>query len=417
MSHENACCLIVDPYVSTKMVCESLHKKGIRCIALISYLEMSKSSFNSSLFEKVIHLTKENKENVLRELQEEKVDFVQAGREYSVGIADEIATRLCPKYANSPSTSFQRMNKYDMQEAVRKAGLRATLQYKIKYTELSQEDFKQLEKFSFPVILKPLEASGSLGVKICSTKEDIHKNLKEATREHTPTGGAVSGMVVQELLKGDEYIVDSMSLQGNHINTCVFRYGKILHQQIPIYRYADVIDPKTTEAKLCSDYIKKTLDAIGLNNGLSHAEVFLTPDGPCLVEINPRVSGMNGFLNHIARCVLGINQVDVLAELIRDKQAIHDFLSKQFSLKCHGRIIIVQNFHEKILEEFNARGLLQTLPSYEHHQSFIKAGQKHHGVKVLTDAVAYISLVHKDYKQIEQDSKLIWQWESENQLF
>lgn len=405
-------CLLIDPYVSTEMLAETLHKQGVFCIALFTYHESSAKS----AFDKVIHLTKENKEAVLRELEREKIDFVQAGREYSVDIADEMARQLCPKYANASSTSFQRMNKYEMQEAVRKAGLRAALQYKINAAALSQEDIKQLKKFHFPVIVKPLEASGSLGVKVCSTIDDIHKSLKEVMGKTTPMGSAVEGVVVQELLKGDEYIVDSISLEGNHVNTCIFRYGKILHHQVPIYRYVDVIDFESKEAKLCSDYIKKVLDAIGLNNGLSHAELFLTPEGACLVEVNPRISGMSGFLNHVARRVFGVNQVDILAEVIKEKKAIHRFTSKQFKAGAHSRIVIVQNFQPRTLNEFNAKGLLQTLASYDQHRSFITAGQQHTETKVLTDAIAYVSLVHPSQKQIEEDSNQIWRWEAEGQL-
>ena len=421
MSQKNPCCLLIDPYVSTKMVCETLHKKGIRCIALFTYHEIFSESalarFKLSVFDKVIHLSNENREDVLRELEQEKVDFIQAGREYSVNISDEIAMKLCSKYANSPSTSFQRMNKYEMQEAVRKAGLRATMQHKIPHAWLSQKDIEELKKFHFPVIVKPMEASGSLGVKVCATIEDIQLTLKEVSGKKTPLGSEVLGVVVQELLKGDEYIVDSISLQGNHLNTCVFRYGKTLHHQIPIYRYVDVLNFESKEAKLCSEYIQKSLRAIGLNNGLSHAELFLSPEGACLVEINPRVSGLYGFLNHVARCVFGMNQVDVLAEIIKDKEAMLAFISKQFKARCHSRIIIVQNFHPKTLDEFNSKSLLQSLVSYDQHQSFIQAGQEHSGAKVLSDAIAYISLVHSNPKQIEEDSQKIWHWEKEGLLF
>lgn len=417
MTKKKPTCLFIDPYVSSEMISDTMHQKKIRCIALFTYIENLKIPFKNELFDEIIYFKKDNQQEILNNLKKDGISFVQSGREYSLEFSDEIAAQLCPKYANNPSTTFQRVDKFEMQEAIRKFGLRATLQHKLVHAKMTKNDRDKLEKFHYPVILKPLEASGSLGINVCITFSEIQKSFKESMGKRTPLGSIVEGVVVQELLQGDEYIVDSMSLGGQHATTCVFRYGKTLHDQTPIYRYADVISFKTDEAKSCCEYIKKTLHAIGLNNGLSHAELFLTPEGPCLVEVNARISGLRGFLNHVARRVFGINQVDVLAEIIKNPTDIQKYLSLYSEERCHGRVVVIQNFHQKILSEFNSKGLLQSLPSYDCYQSFIKSGQQHHGAKVLSDAIAFVSLVHSNQQQIEEDSERIWEWEQNHQLF
>lgn len=415
------CCLLVDPFVSTTMTCNTLHEKGIRCIALLTplevYSEEYRKRFDYALFEKVIQLTAENKQEILQQLQTENIIFVQAGRDYSVQISDEFSMALCPQYANSSQTSKQRMNKFKMQEVVSRAGLKSTFQYQLIQPTLTQKDLENLQQFNFPVILKPLESSGSFGVKLCSSIDDISSTLPNLFGQKTISDGVVNGVVIQERLTGHEYVVDSMSLQGTHINTCIFRYGKSLHENKPIYRYVDVVDNILPEVKSCSRYIKSALDAIGLNNGLSHAELFLTPTGPCLVEINPRVSGLSGFINYAAKCVYGFNQLDVLAEVIINSAAISDFAERQFKPRCHARIVLIQNFYHRILRAFNTDGLLEQLSSYDSHQPLMKEGYAHKGAKDLSDVIALVVLTHQDPKQIESDTQQIWQWEQEHKLF
>lgn len=48
------------------------------------------------------------------------------------------------------------------------------------------------------------------------------------------------------------------------------------------------------EAKVLIPYTRGVLDAMGVSHGASHAEIMMTPDGPCLVEMNCRTNGGDG---------------------------------------------------------------------------------------------------------------------------
>ena len=51
------------------------------------------------------------------------------------------------------------------------------------------------------------------------------------------------------------------------------------------------IDSESHEAKILIPYCRAILDAMGVKHGASHAEIIVTPDGPCLVEMNCRANG------------------------------------------------------------------------------------------------------------------------------
>merc|ERR1719221_1561782 len=58
-------------------------------------------------------------------------------------------------------------------------------------------------------------------------------------------------------------------------------------------------------------YVRRVLDALGIQNGPTHGEVIMTDDGPCLVEMNCRAAGADGCLLPIQRALTGgVSQVD-----------------------------------------------------------------------------------------------------------
>ena len=65
------------------------------------------------------------------------------------------------------------------------------------------------------------------------------------------------------------------------------------------------VDTASLEAKLLLNYTNRVLDALGMKNGASHAEVILTPTGPCLVEMNCRVQGGDGNWRPLAQALTG----------------------------------------------------------------------------------------------------------------
>lgn len=54
-------------------------------------------------------------------------------------------------------------------------------------------------------------------------------------------------------------------------------------------------------------YVRGVLNAVGYDNGISHTEVKLTPNGPRVVEVNPRTAG-----NYIVELIERVTEVNLL---------------------------------------------------------------------------------------------------------
>jgi hypothetical protein len=174
-----------------------------------------------------------------------------------------------------------RRDKKIQQELVRAAGLRAVRQAGgNQWSDV--EEFLQTE--SYPVVIKPIESSGSDAVKLCQTFEEAKDHFDLIMSTAMIDGGDNTGALAQEFLRGKEYIVDHVSRDGIHKCFMLFVYDKRPANGAPFVYYGCIpVDSESPEAKVLIPYVRGVLDAMGVKHGASHTEVMMTADGPCLV--------------------------------------------------------------------------------------------------------------------------------------
>lgn len=98
------------------------------------------------------------------------------------------------------------------------------------------------------------------------------KNLSEVTeqlfKEQDLFGTSNNEILLQEFAHGTEYIVNTMSREGKHFITDVWRYDKVpVGNKGNAYNFAALVrHPNETEKSLLS-YTVKVLDALGFRYG------------------------------------------------------------------------------------------------------------------------------------------------------
>ncbi len=406
--------VFVDPFSSTQFLAENLKAASIKTSVVYTMRPVSGYvKQRPELFDDCFYLDSLDGISALaQELIEAKVTKIYYGSEHSVTIADQLAKQICPQWANDEATSLCRSDKYVMQEALKSAGLPSIKNMKIPRT-LTQEDENQLRDWTFPVVVKPINHGGAYGVMVCHTIEQV----KEAVSAQPALGQfydyASDFFVLQEYLSGEEYFIDTFSHQGNHWVSGIQRYQRQLTNGRPISRYAEVIDPLSPIAKTCIDYVLNVLSAVGMREGFAHTEVMLTPDGPRLIEVNPRVSGAHGSSNKLFQYCGFPSQVELLIAACQNKLMPKITSSAGY----YGRKVYLQNQREEYqLRSLNVE-LLQTLPSFAEALMLQSPGAKVTLPTTLMDTIALVSLVNKDQQQLERDYQQVIQWESAEQLF
>ncbi|MFJ8113198.1 ATP-grasp domain-containing protein [Streptomyces sp. NPDC096132] len=162
-----------------------------------------------------------------------------------------------------------------------------------------EEVVRAADDVGYPVIVKPDDAWGSLGVR----RVDDATGLRTAFEESDDIGCAV---LVEEFLEGPEYSVEAFSHAGRHHVLAVTRKVK-LPNFVEIGHVVSGVQSDGDSAVV--RLVTRFLDIVGLTDGNSHTEVIVTPSGPRIVESHNRPGGDGiPYLVHLAT---GIN----LAEL------------------------------------------------------------------------------------------------------
>merc|ERR1711871_1638682 len=101
-----------------------------------------------------------------------------------------------------------------------------------------------------------------------------------------------------------------MGGEGLHAVVAMFKYQKM---EDLTYEYTKLIESGGEVQDSLRSYVAKVLDAVGIHFGPSHAEVIVTKDGPCLVEVGARMHGASG--PAVMRDATGLGIQELVARL------------------------------------------------------------------------------------------------------
>ena len=83
-----------------------------------------------------------------------------------------------------------------------------------------------LQKETFPVVLKPTDSAGTDGVKLCHDIEEAKDHFEDLFVTEAVNGGFNTEVLCQEFLRGKEYVIDTVSRDGEHKTVAIWCYDK-----------------------------------------------------------------------------------------------------------------------------------------------------------------------------------------------
>jgi biotin carboxylase len=214
---------------------------------------------------------------------------VVAGQESAVPLTDRLSEALGLP-GNGSVLSHARRDKYEMTETLRRAGVPCADQFK-------SSDVAELVDWAengrtYPVVVKPLSSAATDGVFVCQDAKAVAAAAEVVLASRNIFGDRNDEALIQEYLRGAEYIVDHVSSDGHHFACGVWRYEKrLLPSGRNIYDKDVLLDADSAPVAGLIAYTARVLAALGIRWGPTHAEVIVTPRGPVLVEIGARLNG------------------------------------------------------------------------------------------------------------------------------
>lgn len=215
-------------------------------------------------FDRILEICRESSVKAITTLIDPEIEILARHREelLEMGILP-----LCP----AEWTAHLCFDKYEMFRHLRSKGIRTVLTYN------SIESFKDgLERgeVSFPVFMKPISGSGSVGIGRCDTMDEVMEKWNDGKFTY----------IIQELMTGGDCDADVYVDCVSHKPVAIFSKRKIESRIGGASKTISYKDPKLFE------FVEQVCSALELN-GPCDMDFFMKEGEYYLSEINPRFGG------------------------------------------------------------------------------------------------------------------------------
>ena len=268
--------------------------------------------------------------------------LIVAGNEKGVVLTTKLSSDL--GLPGNPIENLDAMTlKNEMQNRLAENGLRSIRGQVVTSVEEAIEfyDSEELEE----VVIKPIYSAGSASVRICLDKQEMIHAIEELFSKANYYGDENKELLVQERINGEEYIVNTVSCDGVHRVTLVWKYTKVKTKEGAIvYDTCETVnDLKMGEVEMV-EYAYKVADALGIKYGPVHGEYMLDEKGPVLIEVNCRPCGANMEANYLDK-ISGQHETDSALNSYLKPERFNEELKNRYQLYAYGalKMFIVPN--------------------------------------------------------------------------
>jgi len=237
--------------------------------------------------------------------------LVVAGNEHGVVLTTKLSNDL--GLLGTPIENLEAMTMKDkMHERLKEAGLRY-IRGKVVGSIEEAIEFYDAESLN-EVVIKPMYSFCSVSVRICQDKNEMINSLKEMFTRDNAYGQRNTELLVQERIKGEEYIVNTTSCNSIPRLISMWKYEKVKTSEGAIIYDAcsSVQNLSLGEAEIV-EYAYEAVRAIGIEYGPVHGEYMIDENGPVLIEVNCRPCGLSMETTYLDR-VFGQHDTDSILD-------------------------------------------------------------------------------------------------------
>jgi len=417
--------VLVDPYSTGSRLAAGAQQRGYKIIRLHScdwpQTFLDEHCRTDVELETTLIFNKEDPQATVREIMglNYHITAVMVGGEAGVECYDIVSSALKGIPSNGLDLAAARRDKYLMGEQVRRCGLRAVKQRECRAWQ--PEGFDMVTKElglndgsnGRWCVLKPTKSAGSDGVFIAKNVAEAQEYFARILNAENVFFETNQTVLVQEFLKGREYVVDSVSVEGEHKAVAIWEYDKRPCNGAPFVYYGMRLyqseDGAREEALV--NYMHGVLDALGVRQGPSHGEIiWLEDEGqPCLVEVGCRPHGGDGTFVDMVEPTIGYSQVSVLLDVLDKPYRFRRLPKRPAKFSGLALEVCLVSKVEGTLHAYPQLNKVRRLPSF--HTEMLKVpvkGRLEKTVDFQTTPGSFM-LVHADREQVERDYNLIIQ--------
>ncbi len=191
----------------------------------------------------------------------------------------------------SPEVALRCHDKLVMKKAITAAGIPCA-----RWLETREDTTAAslIDRLALPLVLKLPIGSGGRGFVCCQTAAELTPELRP-------------GLLAESYIKGTEMSIETFRSRGrtvfrNHTRYLEPRWASIVPASLSVSEHAAI-----------HSLAERVHDALGIENGITHMEIFLTDDGPLFGEIAARPPG--GYLMELMHRAYGFDPWEAVLRL------------------------------------------------------------------------------------------------------
>lgn len=173
---------------------------------------------------------------------------------------------------------------------------------------------EEAEGLVFPVIVKPRDNSGSRGVKLCRSKEELEVSMSEALEV-----SKLDTVLVEEFIEGPEYSIEGLhyTANGQEPTAKVIQFTEKKTTEFPYNVELGHVQPANISdenKQKIREIVAKIGKALHFENCPSHTELKINERGIFVIETSPRLGG-DYITSTLTPLSTGVNLEDELLKI------------------------------------------------------------------------------------------------------
>ena len=223
-----------------------------------------------------------DKDAILKACQEERINGITT-------IASDVATltvnyvaEIMGLIGNPDKYSQTATNKYVMRQCFMEHNVPSP-----KFCLTEGQIPEIINSFTYPIIVKPTDRSGSRGVEKVMRIENLQEAIDRACKESFQQKA-----VIEEFVEGREISVESISFKGKHY---ILQITDKVTTEAPFFVELEHHQPSSLPEDIKNKVkaiVLNALEALHIQYGASHSELKITKDGNIrVIEIGARMGG------------------------------------------------------------------------------------------------------------------------------
>lgn len=273
------------------------------------------------------------------------------------------------------------------------------------------------------VIVKPRRGVASDRVSLCSNLSHVRAATGRilGTTVYGTYDNKHDAILMQEYVSGNEYAIDMVSKNGVHKTAALWIYDKTSTAEDGsdpfAYKSGMLVsydDPRHPTEEIVQ-YVDSVLTALGIQYGMTHSEVKVTPNGDIrLIEVNVRQQNDN--FGPLCLACVGYTAMDMCLSAYlddnNDEANLFDSLPSVPLLHRNGMIVNLICYVDGKVSQINHLEKIQELQSFVAHEIYpdFCVGSTVRKTKDIRTDCGWVHLIHEDEDVMMEDYKNICEW-------